>query len=243
MLYHDGNSWVLSNTGSMIVGDLSGQNTSTGNAVGFGPLALANLVDSSFGNHTAVGLQAMEQATGTVFSSDAFGYQSLRRLTDGSGNSGFGDRTLSSLREGSFNAAFGSQALATVSSGLANTGLGRFALHALSQGGYNTAVGAVAGWQLSAGTGNTLIGYAAGASNIFNPPVSDTVVIGKSARADYTGAIVIGADASATGPYSVTIGDALLESAVVSTGPAPVPNRGIRIKIGTRDYLIPAQIL
>jgi hypothetical protein len=83
-----------------------------------GPLGLEQI-----GLCTAVGFQALANATGNGFANSAFGYHALVNNADGGGNTAIGLQTLVSNTTGSSNVAIGNNALSN-STGDNNTALG-----------------------------------------------------------------------------------------------------------------------
>ena len=73
---------------------------------------------------TAVGFQALANATGDGIANNAFGFQALLNNTDGAGNTAIGLATLLSNTTGSSNVAIGGNALSNNTVGNSNTALG-----------------------------------------------------------------------------------------------------------------------
>jgi uncharacterized coiled-coil protein SlyX len=115
-----------------------------------------------FGLSTAVGFQALANATGAGFSNSAVGYQALMNTTSGSGNTANGQRALFSNTTGANNAANGAQALYFNTTGESNTANGINALIDNTTGSDNTAVGRSALAANTTGSNNTTLGAFAG---------------------------------------------------------------------------------
>ena len=115
-----------------------------------------------FGLSTAVGFQALANATGAGFSNSALGYQALMNTTSGSGNTANGQRALFSNTTGANNAANGAQALYFNTTGDSNTANGINALIDNTTGSDNTAVGRSALAANTTGNNNTALGAFSG---------------------------------------------------------------------------------
>ena len=128
-----------------------------------GPMGLEQL-----GLSTAVGFQALANATGNGAANSAFGYQALMNGTDGAGNIGIGLQALFNNTGGSGNIATGNNALLNNQTGGGNTAIGSNALITNTAGDHNTAIGLEA---LNANTGSSNIGvgeFAGGAVTTAN---------------------------------------------------------------------------
>jgi hypothetical protein len=120
---------------------------------------------------TAVGFQALANATGEANANSGFGYQALMNNTDGPNNTAIGFRALTGNATGGGNAAIGSYALEDHTEGDLNTAIGFRALGTNMTGTGNTAVGVSAGSAVSTASNVICIG-ATGAD------VSDSCYIG-----------------------------------------------------------------
>ena len=107
---------------------------------------------------TAVGFQALANATGEANANSGFGYQALMNNTDGPNNTAIGFRALTGNMTGGGNAAIGSYALEDHTEGDFNTAIGFRALGVNMTGSGNTAVGASAGSAVSAADNVICIG-------------------------------------------------------------------------------------
>ena len=94
---------------------------------------------------TAVGFQALANATERAYANSGFGYQALMNTTEGASNTAMGFRALTGNTIGFGNVAVGSYTLENQTEGNANTAIGIAALGANMTGSYNTAVGQSAG--------------------------------------------------------------------------------------------------
>jgi trimeric autotransporter adhesin len=118
---------------------------SANTAVGYEALGsnTTGLGDSDLGLSTAVGFQALANASGPNSSiNDGFGYQALFNLTTGI-----------------VNTAIGAQALFALTTGSSNVAIGTAALDSLTTGDSNIALGNGAGSDLTTGNDNILIGF------------------------------------------------------------------------------------
>jgi hypothetical protein len=111
---------------------------------------------------TAVGFQALANATGRGAFNDAFGYQALMNNTDGVGNTAVGLQALLNNTSGDDNVAIGSSALLDNMTGVYNTAIGGEALVNNTSGFLNTALGFQAGVYQETGFGNVYIGAGVG---------------------------------------------------------------------------------
>jgi len=111
---------------------------------------------------TAVGFQALANATGDGFANSGFGYRALVNNTDGSANTAVGFRGLQRNVGGSSNTAIGSFSLGSNQTGDANTAIGSDALVGNVIGNGNTAIGSGALQDNTDGSFNTAIGLSAG---------------------------------------------------------------------------------
>jgi hypothetical protein len=107
---------------------------------------------------TAVGFQALANATAGGFANSAFGYQALISNTTGTQNTATGGQALQSNTIGNNNTANGIGALSSNTAGNNNTAVGVSALSVLDSGDNNVALGKNAGSQLPSGNGNVYIG-------------------------------------------------------------------------------------
>ena len=115
---------------------------------------------------TAVGFQALANATGEANANSGFGYQALMNNTDGPNNTAIGFRALTGNMTGGGNAAIGSYALEDHTEGDFNTAIGFRALGVNMTGTGNTAVGASAGSAVS--TADNVICIGTAGANVSN---------------------------------------------------------------------------
>jgi uncharacterized coiled-coil protein SlyX len=117
---------------------------------------------------TAVGFQALANATGEANANSGFGYQALMNNTDGPNNTAIGFRALTGNMIGGGNAAIGSYALEDHTEGDFNTAIGFRALGTNMTGSGNTAVGASAGSAVSTADNVICIGAGVDGENVSN---------------------------------------------------------------------------
>jgi uncharacterized coiled-coil protein SlyX len=199
-----GSNALLNNTTGGTLGNIQGLDVGPNVAVGWEALESNTLASAN----TAVGYQALHSfTTGPVGFEQiglctAVGFQALANATgNGVANSGFGYRALMNNTDGSNNTAIGYNALVTNTIGLENTAVGGAALLHNSTGLQNTANGAFALSSNTDGFGNTAIGHQA---LFFNTSGDDNVALGRNAGANIAtannviciGAGVSGADVS-----------------------------------------------
>jgi hypothetical protein len=137
-------SWADAAGGASAIDDLSDALTnSSGATIGIGTGALA-ADDGSANNNTALGYQALNDATTAAFNV-AVGYQAMDSMTTGFG----------------YSTAVGYQALGGATTGYGNTALGHTALSGVITGNNNTAIGRGAGSSVT-GSSCVIIGHDAG---------------------------------------------------------------------------------
>ena len=125
-----------------------------------GPVGLEQI-----GLCTAVGFQALANATGFGAGNSAFGYQALMNTTDGGSNTAIGLQALFGNTTGNGNVANGSNALLHNDTGGGNVAVGSGALESNIVGDNNTAIGSHALGASSAGAAlgaNVAVGAFAG---------------------------------------------------------------------------------
>jgi hypothetical protein len=111
---------------------------------------------------TAVGFQALGNATGRGIGNSGFGYQALMNNTDGATNTAIGLQALFNNTTGDDNVAIGTSVLLRNIGGFRNTAIGDQALLNNTTGDINTALGADAGFYATTGFGNVYIGAGMG---------------------------------------------------------------------------------
>jgi hypothetical protein len=135
---------------------------------------------------TAIGFQALANATGTGVANSAFGYQALMNNTTGQNNTATSFYALHGNVTGDFNTADGWIALQHNTTGSYNTAVGVDALGDNIAGTNNIAVGYQAGQGLTTGSNNIYIGGAAGGGN---EGQSNTITIGGTQTTTYIAGI------------------------------------------------------
>jgi hypothetical protein len=148
-----------------------------------GPVGLEQL-----GFCTAVGFQALANATGDGAANNAFGYQALMNNTDGTGNTAIGLRALFGNTTGESNVAIGNNALLNNDIGPDNTAIGNSALLNNTTGSLNTAIGVNALVNNTTGGANIALGVSAGSGVI---TASNVIAIG-AIGADVSNSCYIG---------------------------------------------------
>ena len=178
---------------------------------------------------TAIGYQALLDATSTADNNTAVGADSMRSTTTGTQNTAIGRESLYLNESGDDNVALGAGALRDNVSGDANVAVGRLAaksitgnsniavgrntLTSATSAGNNTAIGDNALFSLTTSGGNVALGKDAGrkrsGGSILQLP-SASVFLGaytKAATTSGTNEIVIGYEAEGNGSNTVTIGN------------------------------------
>jgi len=125
---------------------------------------LALSTNTTGGNNTAVGVQALGSAT-TASSNTAVGYLALYQTTTGYYNVSVGRESSRYNTTGVENTAVGDFALLNNTTANQNTAVGYQSLYANTTGTANTAVGRQAMYSNTTGIENTFVGYHAGKSN------------------------------------------------------------------------------
>jgi hypothetical protein len=177
-------------------------------------------------SNTAVGKDAinpLDTVTGTL--NTAFGFESLKNLTNGSQNVAIGYGSLSANTSGSSNTAIGVDALSLNTSrsncsavgyralannqGSYNTAVGASAMGAVNTpttGGYNVAIGPSALFINASGYENVAIGPSSLGSNstgIYNTAIGASAMSG---TVFFSGSSAIGYDSTVTGSFQVQLG-------------------------------------
>lgn len=194
--------WRISQTGrllttqtSIFIGNLSGNETNTGNQ----NVAIGNLTLNANTNG---------------FQNTAVGDQALKTNSTGQDNTAIG-RTALFLANASFNTAVGSASMLYTTSGTLNVGVGIQTLHFTSTGSNNTAIGSAAllyntasnntgvGFQAlltnTSGSNNTTLGYN---SDVTVNNLTNATAIGYSAKVSASNSLVLGG----TGANLVNVG-------------------------------------
>jgi len=176
---------------------------------------------------TAIGYQAMQNATDTFGNNTAIGYQAGRAITSGGNNtlvgtlsglailtgtdnSALGYSALGANTSGSENTAIGRETLKTSTTAKGNTALGYAALYTSNRTAdvtaFNTGIGHTALFSLSTGQYNTTIGYQAGYNLTTG---NNNTIVGYGSQASAVGGanqVVLGAAITGQGDSYVTIG-------------------------------------
>ena len=196
-------------------------NNTASNNCGFGfEAAFSN---TSGANIVALGYQALRanttgirniavgsgalNANTTANYNNSFGFATLRDNTTGNGNSAFGDSTLGLNTTGSSNAAFGGFDGAT-----------NPALYANTTGSSNCAFGIGSLTANTTGSNNTAIGFS-------------------TESGDFSGSVILGRQATATGNNQFVVGSAAVNAGAVATE-VLVSDRSWAVKINGVDYKI-----
>jgi len=135
--------------------------------------------NGSFSSNTAVGVDALNAFTGTIFGSNtAIGFSALKVNTTGSENTAIGTSAMFSTTTATSNVAIGTFALYTNTTGGAcvavglrslftsnanhNVAIGNESSRFTTSGANNTSVGSLSSREITTGQGNTTLGYQAG---------------------------------------------------------------------------------
>jgi trimeric autotransporter adhesin len=160
---------------------LAGANTAVGyqalRSFSAGPMGFEQV-----GFCTAVGFQALVNATGAGHSNSAFGYEALKNDTTGTSNTANGFYALLNNVTGNGNTSDGVVALWHNTTGSQNTAIGVDALGDNTTGSFNIAVGYQAGSGCTTGENNIYIGGSGGNE-------SDTMRLGGPQTATYIAGI------------------------------------------------------
>ena len=206
-------------------------NTTGANNTSVGFESLLN--NTSGGNNTSVGYRSLySNTTGT--SNTANGIFSLYGNTSGISNTAYGWGSLALNNTGIFNTAIGESAMFNGTSGENNVAIGRTSYQA-GNGISNTAVGTFAMQNTVLGDTNTAIGAAA----LFNHQngSSNTAIGSNTISGNFSGSVIIGKDATATGDNQFVVGSsttnagAVTVEAVVSDATWSVRINGVAYKI------------
>lgn len=182
----------LSGTDNTFAGENAGNSNVDGNHnTAVGSEALQSSSTASDNDMTAIGYQALKNASGTNNTwggLTAVGSGALSSITGGGfQNTAIGGLALHNcINLGVENTAVGAATLFNNLSGSQNTAIGDDALYNNKTGNYNTAVGTEAIPNNDDGNYNTALGYKAGISSVFN--LQNTIAIGALAQptTDYT---------------------------------------------------------
>ena len=230
----------------------SGDYTNVYGAFGNSALGVNALAATSIGSlNTAVGMDALKNATGDTSSNTAVGASSLENLDEGYANTALGYRAMYSssgngeLTELDNNVAVGAFAMNFAQGGVANVALGGSALSGYNTGNNNTAAGyralatnrtggnntAVGTNTLSgndSGVGNTGVGDAAMTGNISGSNNTAVGHLANVASGALTNATAIGYQAQASDNNEVRLGNGDVEEVItagtITAGAITYPN-------------------
>lgn len=218
----------------------SGDYTNVYGAFGNSALGVNALAATSIGSlNTAMGMDALKNATGDTSSNTAVGASSLENLDEGYANTALGFRAMYSssgngepvalsnnvavgafamnfTQGGGANVGVGVSALSGNNTGSNNTATGYSALSSNRSGGNNTAVGANALSGNNSGSGNTGVGDAALTGNVSG---SNNTAVGHLANVTdgtLNNATAIGYMAQASADNEIRLGNADVEEVVTA---------------------------
>jgi len=205
---------VLTSNGSGVAptfqataGDINGLSdaltNSSGATIGLGTGALA-ADDGSANNNTAVGYQALNDAT-TGYGNNALGYQAGDKITTGHSNNAVGEHANGGTTTGHSNNAFGGYTLNRATTGYGNNVFGYNAGEVVTSGYGNLLMGHMAGLTLTTGHDNVFLGNTAGR---YHTTGQNNVGIGYKA--------MWGSAAGHTGANNVGIGNEALGAGLTS---------------------------
>ena len=242
-----GNTSASNNVGMGNASLYTNQLGSNNVAIGVQALNTMNPSTSTDTFNTAVGYQAMQDAT-TVIQTTAVGGKSLNELTTGNYNVAVGMEALEETTVGDYNTAVGTYALKTNVNGDRSTAFGYGAL--FSQGPstatnadyQNVAMGMHAGYNISTGKKNVYIGYEAANGDGSNKATGDdNVFIGNEAGHDITTGgsnVLIGSfagDKVTTGVYNVALGTNALGAATTDNNSTAIGQQSLGSQNTTTD--------
>lgn len=168
------------------------------NAIGYTTL-FYNTVGTG---NTAIGSETLFSNTTGSFNI-AIGLASLINNTIGDSNIAIGEGALESNTVGNYNIAIGRRALLNNQSSHI-IAIGTFALYSNTTGQNNTAIGDFAGSQNTTGIGNVFIGSTSGYNNTtanYNTCVGNGTITN-----NFTGSVILGSNAVATGNNQFVVG-------------------------------------
>ncbi|MDU1891020.1 MAG: tail fiber domain-containing protein [Dysgonomonas sp.] len=174
----------------------SGYVSSNGNtALGYLSMPLA----TTGKYNTAMGYQALANASFTGTHNIAMGYQAMQNADAGLSNVAIGRNTLTKVNNGAYNIATGGYALNALEMGYRNIGMGYLSMYKLTSGSSNVAIGEETLRNVIQGNSNVAIGTYA---------MYGTVSASGGAELDITNNIAIGYEAMKgknTGPLSKNV--------------------------------------
>lgn len=145
--FEEGRINVLNNGHSVFLGNMAGQNETSGNLenVAIGDSALVD--NTNKGRNVAIGFKSLKvNGTNSILPNDgtdntAVGHESMMSNTRGADNTAVGNSTLSSNTIGNFNVAVGSNVLSLNTTGYSNVGFGFTTLSKNEIGHNNVGIG------------------------------------------------------------------------------------------------------
>ena len=153
--------------------------------------------------NTAFGTFALSNNT-TGNNNTAIGNGASAYNSSGVGNTAVGNNALSNNVYGSQNVTIGTEALEQATNADDNTAIGYQALQYTTTGGDNVAIGVSVGNSNTTGSNNVFIGSGAGSGNTIG---NQNTIIGYSASTgNFTGSVVLGSSAAATGNNQFVVG-------------------------------------
>lgn len=218
----------------------SGNYTNVFGAFGNSALGVNALAATSTGSlNTAIGMDALKNATGDTSSNTAVGASSLENMDEGYANTALGYRAMYSssgngepialsnnvavgafamnfTQGGGANVGVGVSALSGNNTGSNNTAAGYSALSNNRTGGNNTALGANALSGNNSGVGNTGVGDAAMTGNTNGSNNTAVGHLANVASGSLTNATAIGYQATAAANNEIRLGNGAVETVVTA---------------------------
>lgn len=171
--------------------------------------------------NTAFGAFALSYNT-TGNNNTAIGSGASTYNSSGIGNTAVGTRALFTNVYGSKNVAIGTEALEQATNAYDNTAIGYQALRYTTTGAYNVAIGTSAGTNNTTGSDNVFIGNGAGLGNTVGN--QNTIIGYNASTGNFTGSVVLGSAAAATGNNQFVVGSSSVNAGNVTLFPGTVSN-------------------
>jgi hypothetical protein len=165
--------------------------------------------------NNAFGFRTLEENLAN--SNSAFGAAALFANTIGGGNTAVGSSTLNLNTTGSDHVAVGRAALSANTVGTENTAIGAYSCFRLNIGNYNTTLGNSAAYNVTGGSNNVALGYFSLKNNLLNGQNNTAVGANTSVSGDFTGSLILGADAQATASNQFVVGSSSVNAGTVVT--------------------------